>query len=104
MEYRTTLTRPTGTLSHRMGAGRGEGVKAQEPLGSGAIESTCRQYQGRFKRTGQFRSTAGDEALLCLETCWRHGRWHDLYPHAKLASAHLNWPLRLCLPYLLGKL
>jgi hypothetical protein len=27
-------------------------AKAQEPLGSGAIESTCRQYQCRFKRTG----------------------------------------------------
>jgi hypothetical protein len=29
-------------------------IKAAEPLGSGAIESTCRQYQCRFKRTGQF--------------------------------------------------
>jgi hypothetical protein len=26
---------------------------------------------------------AGDEALLCLETFWRNGRWHELYPHAK---------------------
>lgn len=57
-------------------------VKATEPLGSGAIESTCRQYQCRFKRTGQFWSTAGDEALLGLETFWRNGRWHQLFPHA----------------------
>jgi hypothetical protein len=57
--------------------------KATEPLGSGAIESTCRQYQCRFKRTGQFWSLAGDEALMCLETFWRNGRWHDLFPHAK---------------------
>lgn len=57
--------------------------KANEPLGSGAIESTCRQYQCRFKRTGQFWSMEGDEALMCLETFWRNGRWHDLYPHAK---------------------
>jgi len=56
---------------------------ANQPLGSGAIESTCRQYQCRFKRTGQFWTTAGDEALMCLETCWRNGRWHELYPHAK---------------------
>ena len=56
---------------------------ANQPLGSGAIESTCRQYQCRFKRTGQFWTTAGDEALLCLETFWRNGRWHELYPHAK---------------------
>jgi hypothetical protein len=65
-------------------------LKANEPLGSGAVESTCRQYQCRFKRTGQFWSTAGDEALMCLETFWRNGRWHELFPHAKIASAHLN--------------
>jgi hypothetical protein len=56
---------------------------ANEPLGSGAIESTCRQYQCRFKRTGQFWTMAGDEALMCLETFWRNDRWHELYPHAK---------------------
>jgi len=62
---------------------------ANEPLGSGAIESTCRQYQCRFKRTGQFWTTTGDEALMCLETFWRNGRWQKLYPHAK-SSAALN--------------
>ncbi len=60
---------------------------ANQPLGSGAIESTCRQYQCRFKRTGQFWTTAGDEALMCLETFWRNGRWHELYPHAKTSLA-----------------
>lgn len=65
-------------------------LKANEPLGSGAIESTCRQYQCRFKRTGQFWSTAGDEALMCLETFWRNGRWHQLYPHAAHPSPTLN--------------
>ena len=58
-------------------------IKANEPLGSGAIESTCRQYQCRFKRTGQFWSLQGDEALLCLETFWRNNAWHQLFPHAK---------------------
>ena len=60
---------------------------ANQPLGSGAIESTCRQYQCRFKRTGQFWTMAGDEALMCLETFWRNGRWEQLYPHAKRAIA-----------------
>ena len=64
--------------------------KANEPLGSGAVESTCRQYQCRFKRTGQFWSLAGDEALMCLETFWRNGQWHQLFPHAKITSPHLN--------------
>jgi hypothetical protein len=53
-----------------------------EPLGSGAVEATCRQYQCRFKRPGQFWSRTGDEALLALETLWRNGRWHLLFPHA----------------------
>jgi hypothetical protein len=54
-----------------------------EPLGSGAMESTCRQYQTRFKRTGQFWSQTGDEALMCLETFRRNERWHILFPHSK---------------------
>ena len=54
-----------------------------EPLGSEAMESTCRQDQVRFKRTGQFWSQEGDEALMCLETFRRNGRWHLLFPHAQ---------------------
>ena len=53
-----------------------------EPLGSGAVEATCPQYQCRFKRPGLFWSRSGDEALLCLDTLWRNGRWHLLFPHA----------------------
>lgn len=52
-----------------------------EPQGSGAMESTCRQYECRFHRPGQFWSRPGDEALMCLETCWRNGRWRVLFPH-----------------------
>ena len=52
-----------------------------EPLGSGAMESTCKQYQVRFHRSGQFWTTEGDEALMCLETFWRNNRWRLLYPH-----------------------
>jgi hypothetical protein len=55
--------------------------KSGEPQGSGAMESTCRQYQCRFKRPGQFWSCSGDEALMCLETFWRNKRWHLLFPH-----------------------
>ena len=65
-------------------------TKANEPLGSGAVESTCRQYQCRFKRTGQFWTMAGDEALMCLETFWRNRRWHDLFPHSKPPSLANN--------------
>jgi hypothetical protein len=52
-----------------------------QPSGSGAIESTCSQYQRRFKLTGQFWSLAGDEALLALASLHRNRRWHLLFPH-----------------------
>jgi hypothetical protein len=53
-----------------------------EPVGSGAVESTARQYQCRFKCTGQYWTLEGDEALLALATLKRNERWHLLYPHA----------------------
>lgn len=67
-----------------------EGRKRNEPVGSGAIESTCRQLQCRMKRCGQFWSTRGDEALLALEMFWRNERWEMLFPHAKLTSVANN--------------
>jgi len=66
------------------------GRKRKEPVGSGAIESTCRQLQCRMKRCGQFWSTRGDEALLCLEMFWRNDRWEMLFPHAKLTAVANN--------------
>ena len=54
-----------------------------EPVGSGAIESTARQYQTRFKCTGQYWTLEGDESLLALATLKRNERWHHLFPHAK---------------------
>jgi hypothetical protein len=67
--------------SHRHRMDYAEGKQRGEPIGSGAMESTCRQYQCRFKRPGQFWSQTGDEALLSIETFWRNGRWNLLFPH-----------------------
>lgn len=63
------------------------GQRAGEPIGSGPVEATCRQYQCRFKRPGQFWSQSGDESLLCLETFWRNGRWSLLFPHSAFNPA-----------------
>lgn len=52
-----------------------------QPVGSGAIESTCSQYQRRFKLTGQFWSLEGDEAFLALFTLHHNHRWKSLFPH-----------------------
>lgn len=67
-----------------------EGGRRGEPLGSGAIESTCRQYQCRFKRPGQFWTREGDEALMCLETFWRNRRWPTLFPHSAPTNLSRN--------------
>ena len=64
--------------------------KLGEPLGSGAIESTCRQLQCRMKRCAQFWSTEGDEALLCLEMFWRNERWELLFPHVAITALSTN--------------
>jgi hypothetical protein len=58
-----------------------QGKALGQPIGSGAMESTCAQYQCRFKRTGQFWSVEGDERLLALETLRRNRRWHLLFPY-----------------------
>ena len=71
-------------MDYRAGRRRGE------PIGSGAIESTCRQAQCRFKRPGQYWSQRGDESLLCLETFWRNGRWHLLFPHNRQLDPSKN--------------
>lgn len=76
--------------SHRERLDYAAARKAGEPQGSGAMESTCRQYQCRFKRSGQFWSCVGDEGLMCLETFWRNHRWHLLFPHILHGDPHKN--------------
>ena len=49
------------------------------PLGSGSMESACSQLQGRFKRTGQFWSRAGERNLLALEIASRNNDWNELW-------------------------
>jgi hypothetical protein len=63
-----------------------QGKANGEPVGSGVVESTARQYQTRFKCTGQYWTLEGDEALLALATLHRNERWHLLFPHAQSAK------------------
>jgi hypothetical protein len=77
-----TLEREIGYFENHKDRMDYKNAKAHDqPLGSGAMESTCAQYQCRFKRTGQFWSLQGDEAFLALETLHRNGRWKLLFPH-----------------------
>ncbi len=49
------------------------------PIGSGAVESACRQRQCRFKRAGQFWSDAGLKHLCALQEARRNGHWAELW-------------------------
>jgi hypothetical protein len=49
------------------------------PIGSGAVESACRQRQCRFKRPGQFWTVSGVRNLCALEEARRNGHWDELW-------------------------
>jgi hypothetical protein len=81
-EQRAALEREIGSFNnHKNRMDYKQAKRLNQPLGSGAIESTCSQYQRRLKLTGQFWSLDGDEAFLALSTLHRNGRWHLLFPH-----------------------
>ena len=49
------------------------------PIGSGAVESACRQQQCRFKRSGQFWSDDGLKHLCALQEPRRNDHWEELW-------------------------
>jgi hypothetical protein len=86
-EQRTTVKREIGYFNqHQRRMDYKQAARLRQPLGSGAIESTCSQYPRRLKLTGQFWSPAGDEAFLALFTLHRNGHWHLLFPHDHAGS------------------
>ncbi len=55
------------------------------PKGSGAMESTCSQFQDRFKRTGQFWSPHGEKHLLLLGLDRRNKDWNEIWDERLVA-------------------
>lgn len=49
------------------------------PIGSGAVESACRQKQCRFKRCGQFWTKPGLRNLCALDEARRNHHWDQLW-------------------------
>ena len=52
------------------------------PIGSGPIESQCNQSQGRFKRSGQFWTSAGFRHLCALDEARHNNHWDELWTTA----------------------
>jgi hypothetical protein len=49
------------------------------PIGSGPVESSCRQDQCRFKRPGQFWTQTGFGNLSALDEARRNDHWDELW-------------------------
>lgn len=49
------------------------------PIGSGAVESACRQRQCRRKRPGQFWTQTGLRHLDALEEARDNGHWDQVW-------------------------
>lgn len=49
------------------------------PIGSGAVESACKQKQCRFKRPGQFWTAKGLRNLIALDEARRNDHWDALW-------------------------
>lgn len=49
------------------------------PIGSGAVESACRQSQCRFKRSGQFWTMSGLRNLCALDEARHNGYWNQIW-------------------------
>jgi hypothetical protein len=65
------------------------------PVGSGAVESGCSQFQDRFKRTGQFWNSASMGHLQALKVARHNGDWDELChltPPTEHASKSPNQP------------
>lgn len=50
------------------------------PIGSGPVESACRQRQCRFKRPGQFWTARGMRHLSALTEARHNHHWDELWP------------------------
>jgi len=52
------------------------------PIGSGPVESTCRQDQCRFKRPGQSWTRSGFQNLSALDQARRNNHWDQLWANS----------------------
>ena len=70
-------------------AGQAQRMNYQEiadrdwPIGSGPVESTCRQDQRRFKGPGQFWTARGLRHLSAVDEARHNGHWDELWPGAQ---------------------
>ncbi len=58
------------------------------PVGSGVVESACKQIDGsRFKGAGRHWSKIGANAVLAIKCCFRNNRWPDFFDWRDCSAA-----------------
>jgi hypothetical protein len=73
---KTYFANQSGRMNYKEIADRGW------PIGSGAVESACRQSQCRFKRCGQFWTDRGFRHLSALDEARRNSHWDQIWGSA----------------------
>lgn len=74
-----TVRREQNYFAHHAGRMHYQELAQSGPIGSGAVESACRQRQCRFKRAGQFWSDEGRKHLCALQEARRNDHWEELW-------------------------
>ena len=68
-------------------------VALQLPIGSGAIESLCKNLvEQRAKGAGMRWTAAGVQAIVSLRAVQRSGRWTDFWARQPLRAYQQRWP------------
>lgn len=63
------------------------------PIGSGAIESLCKNLvEQRAKGAGMRWTAAGVQAIVSLRAVHRSGQWTDFWARQPLRTYHRRWP------------
>ncbi len=78
-EAGAVVRREQNYLAHHAARMHYRELSLSGPIGSGAVESACRQRQCRFKRSGQFWSDAGLRHLCALQEARRNDHWEELW-------------------------
>lgn len=78
-EAGAVVRREQNYLAHHAARMHYRELSLSGPIGSGAVESACRQRQCRFKRSGQFWSDDGLRHLCALKEARRNAHWEELW-------------------------
>lgn len=79
-DQRQILRREAGYFdNHRDHMDYRKAADEGRPIGSGAVESSCKQIQGRFKQTGQFWKLPTEKPLLALKMASQNKDWDEIW-------------------------